>query len=376
MDGLGELNLDLKFEDLEFTEEENTPQPAANADGDEDKNPNEDNADNADGADNAKNTDNVGESTDGESQERVGENTGGDGEEEHDSPQLYSTLANTLIEKGVLTAVDSSKLDDVKDADAFIELMKKEIAAQELKDLTPAQREVVTGIREGMDTDTASKFKDAMEKIDNISIDSLKDNVDVRRDLIFQDYMAKGFSKEAAIKQVNRSIKLNTDIEDAAEAHASLKTMIKAQFDKAKEDAKRQAEEEAQKAEKEKERLKEELFKKDQYIKGIDLPDNVKKEIYEEMMENVSINPITKEPENAMMKFQREHPEEYTKRLYTFWKLTNGFTDTKYFTRKTKTSTIKDLERAIKNSATVQGGGDTVYTDDNSSLLDIQDIVI
>jgi len=94
-------------------------------------------------------------------------------------------------------------------------------------------------------------------------------------------------------------------------------------------------------------------------------------------MKHVSINPDTNKPENALMKYQRENPTEFSQKLYFLWKASKGFTNLDYFGNKKASSSVKNLERAIKQSTHVSGGGDPSYSDDiNASLLDIGDIIL
>ena len=76
------------------------------------------------------------------------------------------------------------------------------------------------------------------------------------------------------------------------------------------------------------------------------------------------------------MKFQRENPAEFTQKLYYLWKMSNGFENLDYFKGKGRTSSVKALESAIKNSTHIQGGGNPSYNDDiNASMLNLEDIV-
>jgi len=382
MPELGEIGIDLSFEDLDFIEEgiENPEDIAAEGAAEENKNEGEGVA--AEGSETeeqkaAKEAENNDESAEGA---KGPDAVGGDSAEEdgkQTSPQLYQSLADTLIEKGVLTSVEQSSLKDIKSVDEFVDLMKEQIKNQELNDLTSSQKDILNGIREGASNSTVTKFRDAIEKLDNISDEMITDNIKVRQDLIYQDYLSKGFTPENASKQVDRSFKLKEDLADANESFISLKQVVKDRYESEKELEITTNKEDSVKAEKDKEALKVTMLKEKEVLKGYDIPENTRKEVYEEMMNHVSINPDTKEPENSLMKFQRENPSEFTHKLYYLWKLSNGFADLDYFGKKSSSSSVKNLEDAIKNSTHIQGGGDPSYSDDiNTGLLDIDDIII
>lgn len=391
MPELGEQGIDLSFEDLQFIDEEISDDlsdtgtekgageaPAKSGEG-EGEDPNAKGPEKGEEETPQKTKDND-ESAEGDDPDAVSgdstEDVDGEGGEQS-SPKLYHTLASTLVEQGVLSSVEESSLKDIKNIDDFVEVMKSQIKAQELSDLTDVQKDILTGMRDGVADNTVTKFKDAMGKLEGISNDQITDNANIRKDLIYQSFLAKGFTKERAELQVDRSVKLGVDLEDAIEAHKELSTVVKsryqAEIDKEKESIKK----DSLQIEKDKVALEKTMLKREEVITGYKIPESTRKEVYKEMMENVSINPETKEPENSLMKYQRENPEEFTHKLYYLWKMSEGFENLNYFKGKKASSTVKDLENAIRNSTHIQGGGDPSYADDiNTGLLDIEDIVV
>lgn len=368
MTGLGEHGLDLNFEDLEFIHEEsideNGGEGPSGGQGPSDEG--------LEGQEEDQQTEDEG--IEDENPEGVGAGSTA-GEEEQTSPQLFNSLAATLVEEGVLTAVDESSIKGIKSVEDFVKIMKDQIKAQEFSDLTATQKEILTGIREGASEDTVAQFKNAMTQLDAIDDNLITTNVEVQKDLVYQDFLSKGFSKERAAAQVDRAVKGGFLMEDAKEAHVNLKTVVTARFNASKQKDIDAAANADKKALKDAETLKETILGAKK-IMDIDVPEATRKEVYEEMMRHVSINPETKKPENALMKYQRENPTEFSQKLYFLWKASKGFSDLSYFGQKKATSTIKNLERAIKESTHVAGGGDPSFNDDvNVSLLDIQDIV-
>ncbi len=378
MPGLGEDGLDLNFEDLEFIHEEdvNEGEEATNTSTEESEGQPAAEGSEESGGEAVQETEDNDAITEGEDPEIVGEGSAEEKEDEQTSPQLYSTLASTLVEQGVLTSVDESSLKDIKSVEEFVDIMKSQIKAQEFSDLSDTQKEVLTGIREGASNDTVTQFKNAMSQLDAIDEKMIAENQEVQRDLIYQGYLSKGFSKEKAAKMVDRSTQLKLLAEDAADAHADLKTVIKERFEVSKQaDAAKLSDADA-KAEAQAEALKDSILKTDR-VMDLEIPENTRKEVYEEMMKHVSVNPETNAPENALMKYQRENPTEFSQKLYFLWKASKGFTNLDYFGNKKASTNVRDLERAIKQSTHVSGGGDPSYSDDiNASLLDIGDIIL
>jgi hypothetical protein len=390
MEGLGEMSLDFSFEDLEFIGEESqegAAEEGAAAEAAEESAPGAEQAADATIADEAAAvaaaaaeqanngaTDVEGqESVSGESTES---NTGDEGNE-GTSPKLYSSLASVLKEKGVITSVDDSFLDSVKDADSLVDLIKKQIQEEELKDLSESQRTVLKGMREGVSSETASVYQNAMTKLNGITDEVIGKDDQVRFDLIYQNFLSKGFDKDKASKYANRSFQLKEDVADAKEAKAGLVSAVEARYESSKAKEVQGEKDKVIKAQKEKDELKNIILKEEEPIKGFKIPENVRKEIYSEMVTTVSTDPTTGEAENGLMKYKRENPEEYNHRLYYLYKVTNGFQDMKYFNNKATSSSVNKLESAIRSSTHVSGGGNPTFADDgNSHILDIGDLIL
>jgi hypothetical protein len=293
------------------------------------------------------------------------------------SPLLYQSLANVLRDEGVLSAADESSLENVKDVKGLVDLIKAQIQAEEFSDLSEVQRTVLDDMRKGVDPASATTFKKSMDSLNGLDSKIIEADKQVRFDLIYQDLLSKGFEKGKAEKLANRSFDTKEDVADAIEAKASLIAAVTARYEKSKEADMLKVTATATKKESEKAELKKKILESGEVIKGFDIPDKVRKEVYEEMVKTVSNNPDTGVPENSLMKFQRENPVDYSHKLYYLYKVTNGFKDMEYFKGKKTTSSVSALEKALRQSTHVSGGGDVSYADDlDTHSLDIGDLVL
>ena len=181
MTNMGENGLDLNLDDLTFDLEDlNIGEEEIEGAGQGSPEETEDESDASEGSEESggeavQETEDNDTITEGDDPENVSEGSAEE-EDEQSSPQLYSTLASTLVEQGVLTSVDESSLKDIKSVDEFVEVMKSQIKAQEFADLTDTQKEILTGIREGASEDTVSRFKNAMTQLDAISNEMIESN--------------------------------------------------------------------------------------------------------------------------------------------------------------------------------------------------------
>ena len=76
-----------------------------------------------------------------------------------------------------------------------------------------------------MDASDIKKYENAIAYIDSITDDKIsnegQEGENLRKQLIYQDFMNRGYTKERAIKEVQKSFNAGTDIEDAKDALTS-----------------------------------------------------------------------------------------------------------------------------------------------------------
>lgn len=385
----GETNsIDFNFEDLQFIDGDienlaNEPDPNQDPKKDEgstqgkteDPNIAKLEADEKEAAQKIKDNEDAAEKL--KASERVSGTADGKKDGEESSPQLYHTLANVLKEQGVFSSVDESSLKDVNDVKTFVDAIKQQIKAEEFTDLTEQQKIVLNDMRAGVKETTASKFKGAMDNLDNVTDKTIDDNKQARFDLIYQDFLSKGFEAEKAERYANRSFDLKEDQKDALEARDSLKRVVKEQYDKAKQGELDAATKIKDGIAADKDKLRDVVLKSPEVMDGVEVNEGLRHEIFDVINNMVSSNPETGVPENSLQKHQRENPVDYNHKLYYLYKVTDGFKNLDYFGRRTKSSSVKDLENALRQSTHISGGGNPSYSDDgNSQILDIGNLVL
>lgn len=297
-------------------------------------------------------------------------------DDDSSSPPLYKSLAAHLHDEGVLSSVDSSKLENINSVQDLADLIAEEVKAKELMDLTDLQKEAVEAFRAGIDVETFKQQKIVENNLDSITEEVIVSDQELREQLIYQDFINQGFSEQKAKRLTERSIEADDDIEDAKEALENIKKGIKEKFLAEQEFNNKQKADAAAKQLSEKKALEKAILETEEPIKGIKLNDVARKKVLSTMMNPISKNPQTGVEENELMKDQREN-KDFSQRLYTVYALTKGFTDFSYFGKNEKNSTIKNLEKALKNNQHIIQGGDPSFLDDpNSSDFEIGDKLI
>jgi galactitol-specific phosphotransferase system IIB component len=314
--------------------------------------------------------------------EGVDEDDTDDGNDAHEdtdvssSPPLYKSLASVLHEQGVLTSVDSSKLEEVKTVQDLADLITAEVKAKELSDLTDLQRKAVEAYRSGIDVETFQQHAKATESLDAITAEELNSNQELRQQLIYQDLINQGFSEQKAERLTQRSIESDDDVEDAREALDNIRKGVKERFEqevKYNNEVKAKAAEDQAKLQKQ---LEKRILETEEPFKGIKVNEITRKQILSTMMDPISKNPTTGVEENALMKDQRES-EDFTQRLYAAYTLTKGFKDFSYFGKTERSKATSELEKALKNNQHIIAGGSETHLDDtNASDYDIGDTLV
>ena len=98
------------------------------------------------------------------------------------------------------------------------------------------QKRIDDALNAGVQPSIIKQYETVLDNLDNISEETLKDesdeSVNLRKSLIYQDFINRGYSKERAEKEVTKSMNAGSDIEDALDALESNKQYYTEQYNK------------------------------------------------------------------------------------------------------------------------------------------------
>ena len=331
--GLFEGNQELNF-NFPFPEDDNT---------DEEEN-NDDNTD----VDNTtlENDNHVEDDSSEEVDEEDVEDEGSEGSES--SSNLYSSLAAFVHEQGLLPSLDID-LKEIKSADDFANVFNKELDIQaELR---------LDDYLANLDLNKIGVAKQEISDLNSINTDSLKDNIDLAKRIIYDDYINQGLDEKKANRMLNRLIDLGDDaiLEDAEESLESLKEFKNREIERETQSYKERLEADKIQQAKLDEQMKKTIYESKDLISGLKPNKVLQDKVYK------SINDIVgKSPdgtfENKFMKERRENPLEFEIRMYHFYELTNGFKDLSKISTTAKSSAVKDLEKIARQTKLKDNG--------------------
>jgi len=281
------------------------------------------------------------------------------------NPNLFKSLATLLKEKALISSEDF----EVSDEDSFVELFKKEIEKNELSDLSEIQKSYLNQIREGIPHEKVTKDLQQLDQLNTVTDEVLDSDSDLRKRVIFQDFVNRGYSEEKANKHVQRSLELDVDVEDAKEAMLSIREFTQARMDK--ENLKIKSDSDIQEKTKEDniKKITKEIESIKEIIPGYAVSDNIKTKIKDNMFKVIGDNPITNQPENSLMKFQRENPLDFDKKLYYLYTITNGFKNFDSIKQDSQSKAIQDLESAFNSTTKMNDPGSPSYLQDPDSYF-------
>jgi len=274
------------------------------------------------------------------------EDEGGEGGES--SSNLYSSLAAFVHEQGLLPSLDID-LKEIKSAEDFANVFNKELDIQadlRLKDYLA-----------NLDLNKIGIAKKEINDLNSINVDSLKNDIDLAKRIIYDDYLNQGLDEKKANRLLNRLIDLGEDaiLEDAEESLESLKEFKSREIEKETQSYKERLEADKIEQAKLDEQMKKTIYESKDLISGLKPNKSLQDKVYK------SINDIVgKSPdgtfENKFMRERRENPLEFEIRMYHFYELTNGFKDLGKISTNARSSAVKDLEKIARQTKLKDNG--------------------
>lgn len=284
----------------------------------------------------------------------------GTSSKEGTSPNFYSSIAKTFAEDGVFQDLNDEALSKVNDAESFIDLMEKQIQSK----LDEKQRRIDEALNAGIEPTQVQKFESNMKVLNSITDEAIseegEEGENLRKNIIYEDYIQKGFSKERAIKAVERSITAGTDIEDAKEALQSCKDQVTKAYNDAIKEAKEEKANEEKELREQAEALKKSILSDKKPFGDLELDKNTRQRVFDAISKPVFTDPETGDKLTAIQKFEADNHNDFMKYVGLTYVLTDGFKSldglVKGKVKKEIGKGLKELEHTLNNTARNSNG--------------------
>ena len=271
------------------------------------------------------------------------------------SPNFYSSIAKAFAEDGVFQDLNEEALSKITDAESFRDLVEQKIQSQ----LDDRQKRIDDALNAGIELTQVQKFENGIKILNGITEEAINEEGEkgenLRKNIIYEDYIQRGFSKERAIKAVERSIAAGTDIEDAKESLQSCKEQLTKSYNNAVEEAKAEKAKEEQELKEQAEALKKSILSDKKPFGELDLDKNTRQRVFDAISKPIFTDPKTGERLTAIQKFEADNHNDFMKYVGLTYVLTNGFKSldglVKGKVKKEVGKGLKELEHTLNNTA-------------------------
>ena len=276
------------------------------------------------------------------------------------SPKLTHSSAylKALKDDGVLPDLTDEFIQEATTPEKFAEAIELQVKAR----MDERQKRIDEALAVNVQIDDIKRYENALTYLDGIEEDVLVDESDesenLRKQIIYQDYINKGFKPERAQKEVAKSFNAGTDIEDAKLALDSNKEYFKEEYDELIEKNKLKVKQEKLVRDTQVSEFKKKVLETEEPF-GIKVDKNTRQKV----LDNI-VKPVHKDKDGKLLtslqKYSKENPSDSEYYFSLFYELTDGFKNVdKIVGQKVKQNTksaLRSLDNKLKN-APLNGDG-------------------
>ena len=285
-----------------------------------------------------------------------------------DKSKFYKSIAKALKDDGVVD-VDDETLDNIKDSNDFVNNIINKKINDGIDDVT---KRVYDALTAGVQVPVIKQYENTiniLKTIENADIeDEGEDGENVRKKLIFQQYINRGFNDEKAKKEVEKSFNAGTDIDDAKDALSDNLEFFQNQYNDLIEQSRKDNENRMAQKRQELEVLKKSVMSDSDEWKDFNINDTLKQKIYDNITKP-AYKGQNGETYTEIQKYERENRIGFLKNVSLCYTLTNGFTDfsglSKAKVKKEVSKGMRELESALNSTSRTSSGALKFITNTN-----------
>lgn len=287
---------------------------------------------------------------------------------------FYSSIATAMKEDGIFADLNEDILSSITDADSFY----KALEARENSRIDERTRNIEQLLNAGVEPSEIQQYEQNLQFLNNINEESLAtedtETEKLRRSLIFQDYLNRGYSEERATRAVEQSFVAGNDIEDAIDALNANKSFYQNSYDSIIENARLEEENRQRLIQESQENLRKSIIEEESYLGNYQTTPELRRKIYDNLTK-----PTYKGESGEMLteiqKYQREHSSDFYKNVAFFFTLTDGFKDLDRLVspkvRKEMKKGLRELEHTLNNNNNFDTNGNPVFVGDTTKKGDL-----
>lgn len=273
---------------------------------------------------------------------------------------FYSSIAKALKEEGIFPDLDDESYSKIKEPEDFRDLIEQQIKAG----LDERQKRIDEALNAGVEPTEIRRYENTMNFLDSIKEENISDEGDkgenLRKNLIYQDFINRGYSKERAAREVQKSFNAGTDIDDAKEALQSNIDYFRDKYNELVNDAKSEAEQDEKERKEQAEKLKASILNDKEVFGDLSVDKSTRQRIYDNISKPVYKDPETGEYYTAIQKYEMDNRVDFLKNIGLIFTLTDGFKNldglVKGKVKKEVKKGLRELENTLNNTARTSDG--------------------
>ena len=278
------------------------------------------------------------------------------------SPNTYSSIAKAFADEGIFPDLEDDEVEKIDSAESLRAAIDKQIQAG----LDEKQKRIDQALNYGVETSEIKKYEQTLNYLDSLKDDAITaedtQGENLRKQLIYQDFINRGYNKDRALKMVERSFNAGTDIDDAKEALKSNKDFFQDEYDSLIEEAKKAQEKEETDRKEQAEKLKKSILEDKKFFGEIEVDKTTRQKIFDNISKPVWKDPETGEYYTALQKYEMDTHSDFMKNVGLLFTLTDGF---KSLDKLVKGKVKKEVGKGLKGLEHVLN---TTSRDSNGNL--------
>ena len=296
----------------------------------------------------------------GSEDEDTGEGEDTSSEEDGTSPNFYSSIANALKEEGVFPDLDDNDIDSIVEPEDFRDLIEQQIQAA----VGERQQMIYDALNAGVQPNQIMQYENTLNYLSQITKDILNEETQrgeqVRRQLLQQDFLNRGYSQERAVKMTEKLFDSGDDIEEAIQALDSNKAFFGQRYQSLLDEAKAKQQQQEEEQYRQAEEIRNSIMSQDKVFDSIPVDKKTRQQIYDVISKPVYKDPETGQYYTEIQQYRLEHENEFIKNVGILYTLTNGFQNIEKLispqAKKQVKSKLRELEHTINNTQRDSGG--------------------
>ena len=265
-----------------------------------------------------------------------------------------------MKEEGIFPDLDDESYSKIKSPEDFRDLVEQQIKSG----LEERQKRIDDALNAGVEPTEIRRYENTINYLYSIKDDNISDEGDegekLRKNLIYQDFINRGYSKERASREVQKSFNAGTDIDDAKEALKSNIDFFNDKYEELVNEAKAEVEKEEKSRKEQAEKLKSSILNDKDVFGDLTIDKSTRQRIYDNISKPVYKDPETGELYTAIQKYEMENRTEFLKNVGLLFTLTDGFKNldglVKGKVNKEVKRGLRELENTLNNTARTSDG--------------------